>query len=227
MRNGKKWIAFLVAGAVAASGPATLPVSAYGGIPRKVTIVNAHERSISKKTVSVGEKFELEANVNRGAEDDYLTWKIISGKKVVRFVRNEKYGEDAELVAKKAGTAKVQVYAKGRHGKNVKDTITIKVKKASSSGGRIYAKEGETVEYEEAYDDFDLEVRKSKASIKESQLQWHIGDRNIVDFAGGRTTGHEVEFYAKQPGTTTVTCRYVVSGKEISSVTFTIHVTPY
>lgn len=201
-----------------------LPASAAPGVPTKVTIVDKKNKSISKKTVATGSRFELDAKVNPGAEDDWLEWKIISGKKVVKFVNHEKYGDGAELKALKAGTAKVKVYVHGKTGKRVKDTITIKVKKASaSSGGKISAK-GSKIKYEEVHDDFDLEVVKSRSSISNSQLKWSIKDRSVVDFANERKMGREVEFYAKKTGTTKITCEYVVSGKTKSSVTFTVNV---
>ena len=189
-------------------------------IPTEVTIVNTKNQSISKKTVTVGDRFELDAQVNAGAEDDYLEWKIVSGKRVVEFVVDENYGDEAELKALKAGKAKIQVYV---NGKAVKDTITITVKKASSSNGKIRAK-GSKIKYEEVYDDFDLEVIKSKASMKEDQLEWSIADKTIVDFAFGRRTGHEVEFYAKKVGTTKIACKYIANGKVKSKITFTVKV---
>ncbi len=202
-----------------------LPVAAAApGVPTEVTIVNGQNKSIGKKTVAKGERFELKARVNPGAEDDYLEWKIISGKNVVKFVDYEKYGDEAELKAVKTGTAKVQVFVNGAAGKKVKDTITIKVKKASASAGKITAKGGKT-KHEEAGEDFDLEVKKSSSLIPDSQLQWSIADKSVADFAYGRKTGREVEFYAKKAGTTKITCKYVVNGKTKSSVTFTINVT--
>lgn len=203
--------------------PAVPATAAFSRIPTKVTIVDARNRSIDKETVTAGSRFELKARVDIGAEDDYLEWKIVSGKNVVKFVDYEKYGDEAELKALKAGTAKVQVYVNGQTGKQIRDTVTIKVKKGSSSGGKIFAK-GSTTKYEEIYDDFDLEVIKSVSSIKESQLKWSIANRSIVDFAYGRTTGREVDFYAKKNGKTQVTCKYVVNGKTKSSVTFTVNV---
>ncbi len=192
--------------------------------PTEVTIVNGQNKSIGKKTVAKDERFELKARVNPGAEDDYLEWKIISGKNVVKFVNYEKYGDEAELKAVKTGTAKVQVFVNGSTGKTVKDTITIKVKKASASAGKITAKGGKT-KHEEAGEDFDLEVKKSSSLILDSQLQWSIADKSVADFAHGGKTGREVEFYAKKAGTTKITCKYVVNGKTKSSVTFTVNVT--
>lgn len=223
MKVKKRLLATVLTGIIIAGSFNKVPAMAESNkIPTQVTIVNTKNKSISKKTVTVGERFELEAQVNIGAEDDYLEWKIISGKNIVKFVNNEKYGDEAELKALKAGTAKIQVYVKGKADKKVKDTIVITVKKASS-GGKITAK-GAKTKSEEVNDDFDLEVVKSKSSIKESQLKWSISDRKIVDFAHGRKTGHEVDFYAKKIGTTKVTCKYVVNGKVKSKVTFTVKV---
>lgn len=224
MRKGKKLLAAALAMIVIAGSFGAVPAqaAAWGRVPTKVTIVNAQHRSISKKTVYEGNRFELDADVNRGAEDDYLEWKIISGKGVVKFVDYEKYGDEAELKAVKAGKAKVQVYVNGKTGKKVQDTITITVKKASSGGGKIMAK-GSTTKYEEVYDDFDLEVLKSKSSIKESKIKWKIQKPDIVRFLNGKHTGHEVDFYAKKTGKTKIYCTYN-NGKKTYKITFTVRV---
>lgn len=222
MKKAKTFLtAFTCVILAASAAPA---MAARSRIPSSVTIVNERNKSISRQTVAAGDRFELKARVDAGAEDDYLEWKILSGKNVVRFVDYEKYGDEAELTALKAGTAKVQVYVNGNSGKKIKDTITITVKKDSSpAGGTIFAKES-TTKYEEVFDDFDLEIIKSKPSIPENHLKWSIANPAIVGFANGRKTGHEVDFYAKKTGTTKITCNYMVNGKAKSSVTFTVRV---
>ncbi len=97
-----------------------------GGKPTKITA-----KSSKTLTVAQGSTFELKVRMKPGnADDDYLTWSIISGKSVVQFRDSDRNDDDIKLKAIKTGTAKVRCKIRGT---NKKVTFTIKVKKASSA----------------------------------------------------------------------------------------------
>ena len=85
-----------------------------------------------------------------------------------------------DFIAVKPGKAKIRCYVQGKSKKKYGDTITVTVTKKKSDYS--LAKVGESVKYVEAWDDFDLEVKKG-SSIKNSQLKWEISDASIVSFA--------------------------------------------
>lgn len=100
---------------------AGVAVSAKAKKPTKIT-------AVSKKTVSVtaGKEFELKVKAN--GNDNYLYWTITKGKDIVKFDDRDRSDDDIDLIAKKAGTAKVVCKIKGT---NKKITFTVNVKKAS------------------------------------------------------------------------------------------------
>ena len=101
------------------------------------------------------------------------------------------------------------------------DTITVTVTKKKSDYS--LAKVGESVKYVEAWDDFDLEVKKG-SSIKNSQLKWEISDTSIVSFAERKTTGTDVEFYAEKTGTVRVTFTGTSGKAKVKKVVYTVNV---
>ena len=112
--------------------------------------------AVGKKslTMKVGEEKKLRVLMKPlYANDDFLRWKIVSGKKYVGFDDYDRNDDSIDIIAKKAGTAKVRCYINGKSSKKV--TFTIKVKKSSGKKKTIAAK-GSTTKYEEVYDDFDL-----------------------------------------------------------------------
>ena len=176
--------------------------------------------AVGKKslTMKVGEEKKLRVLMKpRYANDDFLRWKIVSGKKYVSFGDYDRNDDSIDIIAKKAGTAKVCCYINGKSSKKV--TFTIKVKKSSGKKKTIAAK-GSTTIYEEVYDDFDLEVRKLTA-VSNKYLKWTIADKDIIGFGSHLTKGPEVEFFAKKVGTTKITCTNTKTKEKIS---FTVKV---
>lgn len=102
--------------------------------------------AVSKKsrTVKVGKEITLRVTAN--GDDDYLYWKIKKGKGVVKFDDNDRSDDDIDLIAKKAGTAKVICKIKGT---NKKVTFTIKVKKAKKTS-YITAKKAKSIAFKDA-----------------------------------------------------------------------------
>ena len=194
----------------------SISVYADGGRPDQVSCLN------SSMQVQQGHKFEIKASVSpHYADDDYVRWEIISGKKCVSFEDSDRSGDDIDMIAKKPGTAKVRCYISGRNRKTSGDTVTIHVKK--SSGDYSLRRDGSAHKYEEVHDDFDLEV-KAGHSIKNSELTWHIKNTDIVTYNHDQKGGREIEFYAKKTGTTKITCTCTNKNATPKSITYTVHV---
>ncbi len=175
--------------------------------------------AVGRKSLSmkVGEEKKLRVLMKPlYANDDFLRWKIVSGTKYVSFDDYDRNDDSIDIIAKKAGTAKVCCYINGKSNKKV--TFTIKVKK--SSGKKTIAAKGSATKYEEIYDDFDLEVRKL-AAVSNKYLKWTIADKEIIGFGSPLTKGSEVDFFAKKVGTTKITCTNTQTKEKI---TFTVKV---
>lgn len=189
----------------------TLSASADDDIkPKRISPV---KRSV---TVTAGKEFELKVRKSPSkADEDYLYWSIISGKSYVRFEDSDRTDDEVELKAVKAGTAKLRCRIRGTK-KSV--TFTVKVKSAPK---KIYTV-GSRTKKVEAGDDFELKIKKY-SGLKDKYLKWSIKNSKIVRFEDRDRTGDEVEFEARRPGTTTITCRNVLTRQ---SVTYTIKVVP-
>lgn len=201
-----------------------LTVGSFSGISVKARGIRPKKVSITKSSMKVGKgkEFEIKAKVSpRRADDDYLRWEIISGKKYVRFEDSDRDGDEMDFVAKKTGKAKIRCYVKGRSKKKSGDIITVYVKKKVADYSLRH--DGNSVKYEELHDDFELEVKKGD-SVKNSQLKWSIDDTGIVGFNQRSTTGRKVEFIARKTGTTTVTCTCTNKHAKPKKITYTIHV---
>lgn len=156
----------------------------------------------SKKTITVtaGDEFELKVRTSPGdADDDHLRWKIISGSKYVAFDDDDRDDDEAEMKAKKAGTAKVRCYIKGTK-KYV--TFTVKVKAGSQKIKAVGPKKIRV----EVGDDFELKVKKY-SGLNDRYLKWSIQNKRIVSFDDDDRTDDEVEFEARRTGTTKIYCK--------------------
>ncbi len=166
------------------------------------------------RSVKAGQEFELKVRTSSNIDDDDLKWTIVSGKKVVRFDDDDIYDDEMELVALKAGTAKVRCTIRGTK-KSVTFKITVK-KAAASTITRVGPEERVIYLGQE----FELEVYRR--NVHESYLRWKIADQSIVTFEDGYADhDDEIDLIAVGVGTTTVTCTNTLTGK---SVSFTIRV---
>lgn len=166
------------------------------------------------RSVKAGQEFELKVRTSSNIDDDDLKWTIVSGKKVVRFDDDDIYDDEMELVALKAGTAKVRCTIRGTK-KSVTFKITVK-KAAASTITRVGPEERVIYLGQE----FELEVYRR--NVHESYLRWKIADQSIVIFEDGYADhDDEIDLIAVGVGTTTVTCTNTLTGK---SVSFTIRV---
>ena len=217
MKRAAKQVLIVLLVVMAVIGTGNISAQAdYNWKPKKVSIAQ------SAKKVSQGKEFEIRAKVTPiDAEDDYIRWEIISGKKYVKFEDRDRTGDEMDFIAVKPGKAKIRCYVYGKNKDRYGDTIKVSVTEAKKDYS--LRKSGASVKYEEVWDDFDLEVKKGD-SIKEKQLKWKISNPDIVDFANWKKTGHEVDFYAKKCGTTKITCSYTNSKGEKKSVVYTVKV---
>ncbi len=208
----KKLLALLLTLVITISG--IVIISADDDVkPRKIAKI-----IISDKEITVGEEFELKAITRPGdADDDYLRWKIIEKKGIIRF-DDDNDDDEIELVALKEGTTKVRCQIKGKGTKGSK-TISITVNKADKS--KIH-KKGKLKKTVEVGDDFELEVKKSKG-LKDRYLKWSIKNKKIVRFDDDGRHGDEAEFKAQKIGKTTITCTNIKTNQKIK---FTIIVVP-
>lgn len=167
-----------------------------------------------KVQVTAGKEFELKVRMAPGnADDDFLTWEIVSGEKYVRFEDRDLRDDEVELIAMKAGTAKVQCSIPGT---DEKVTFTVKVKKAPKAAKKIKAC-GRLNRTVEKGDDFELKVKKYPG-LKDRQLKWSIQDTDIVTFDERIHTGDDMEFEARKAGTATITCTNKKTKQKISFI---------
>lgn len=207
MKRAAKQVLIVLLVVMAVIGTGNISAQAdYNWKPKKVSIAQ------SAKKVSQGKEFEIRAKVTPiDAEDDYIRWEIISGKKYVKFEDRDRTGDEMDFIAVKPGKAKIRCYVQGKSKKKYGDTITVTVTKKKSDYS--LAKVGESVKYVEAWDDFDLEVKKG-SSIKNSQLKWEISDTSIVSFAERKTSRKrcQLSFMLEKDRNVRVTCT-CTSGK--------------
>lgn len=179
--------------------------------PAKVTKITS-----SKKTIYVGDTFELKAKLSPAdSDEDYLKWSITGKKGIIKFDDDDRDDDEVEFKAVKAGTTKVRCSIKGK-GKKYSKTFSITVKKANYNFSRI-GKKQVTVE---KGDDFELKVKKS-SGLKNKHLKWSIKKTSIVDFDDDDRYGDEIELDAKKIGKTTITCKNLKTKKTIK---FTVQV---
>lgn len=209
----KKKGIFLVAAAIMSfSMLVGVSVSADGPKPKKVTRITS-----SDKTISVGEEFELKAKMSPvDADDDYLRWKIVGKKGIIKFDDDDRNDDEAEFVAVKEGTTKVRCEVAGKSKKYAK-TFTVTVSKPSYKLTRA----GRKTITVEVGDEEDLKVKISGGKLKDKYLKWTIENTKILKFEDGDRYGDEVEVKGRRIGTTKVTCKNLKNEK---TVTFTVNV---
>lgn len=215
-KSGKIFITFLIMLMTLGILGATTVLADGNGKPKKVIIQK------SSMTVYQGAEFEIRAKMTpRNADDDYLRWEIVSGKKYVKFDDDDRNDDEIELKALKPGTAKIRCYVKGKDKTKYGDviTVTVKKRKANYSLSRV----GKATRTVEVGDDFELKVKHGH-SIKEKQLKWKIANKKIVGFDDDDRKGNEVEFEARRVGTTKITCTCTNKNAKVKKITFTIKV---
>ena len=123
MKRAAKQVLIVLLVVMAVIGTGNISAQAdYNWKPKKVSIAQ------SAKKVSQGKEFEIRAKVTPiDAEDDYIRWEIISGKKYVKFEDRDRTGDEMDFIAVKPGKAKIRCYVQGKSKKKYGDTITVTV----------------------------------------------------------------------------------------------------
>jgi len=170
----------------------------------------------AKRSVTAGKEFELKVKKNGNFSDNKIKW-TIGNTSIVRFDDDDRYDNDIELRAVKAGTTKVTAKNLITGGKIV---YTVTVKKAS--GSIKISRVGSATKTMENDDDLELRVTKG-SGLKNSQIKWSIADTSILRFEDGDNLGTEVEVEARRVGTTKVTAKNLKTGGKI---VYTIKVVP-
>lgn len=156
------------------------------------------------RTVYIGDEVKL--SVKADGDDNYLSW-TKSGSSLA-FEDNDRNDDDIELHAVKTGTTKVTCKIKGTT-KKVTYTVNVKTRKYNSADQKISRKGAATVTIRVGQDR-DLEVKKAKG-VKDNYLKWSIADKTIVRFDDDDIFDDEVEIQGRKKGTTTVTCKHLLT----------------
>lgn len=95
MKRAAKQVLIVLLVVMAVIGTGNISAQAdYNWKPKKVSIAQ------SAKKVSQGKEFEIRAKVTPiDAEDDYIRWEIISGKKYVKFEDRDRTGDEMDFIA--------------------------------------------------------------------------------------------------------------------------------
>ena len=169
-----------------------------------------------ERSVKAGKEFELSVKKNGNFSDNEIYW-TIGDTSIVKFDDDDRYVNDIDLKAVKAGTTKVTAKNLITGGKIV---YTVTVKKAANN--YYISRVGSASRTVEVDDDVELRVNKGTA-LSASQIEWSIADTSILRFEDGRNTGTEVEVEARRTGTTKVTAHNLHTGGKL---VFTIKVVP-
>ena len=180
--------------------------------------VKASKNTISRvgnkdRNVKVGNEFELRVKKNGNFSDSNLYW-TTSNSKVVKIADDDRYDDEIELRALKAGTAKITCKNALTGGKLV---YNVTVKEGSGTISRV----GSSSRTIEVRDDAELKVKKS--GLTNSQIKWSVSDSSILRFEDGDNIGTEVEVEGKKVGTAKVYAKNLKTGGKI---TYTIKVVP-
>lgn len=165
-------------------------------------------------TVYTGSDFELKVQMTpRKANDNYLRWRILSGKRYIAFDDRDLRDDEIEFRALRAGTAKVRCYITGTK-RYVDYKITVK-----NAPKKIRAA-SKTRQIVEVGDDFELKVKKY-AGLGNKYLKWRIKNSKIIRFENRVKTGTEVDFEARNIGTTYIYC---TNARTKQTITFKVTV---
>lgn len=167
----------------------------------KITYIITVKKTVGKltrigsasRTVNNGVGFELGVKLGTGLTENDVKW-TISDTSILGYGDDDRYDNDMEFYAKKAGTTKISA-------KNLKSggslIYTIKVKQPASYSIYMVGASTKTVEQG---DDIELKVTKG-ASLSNDQIQWSASNSSALVFEDGIKTGTQVEVQALKVGT--------------------------
>lgn len=149
------------------------PASVLAGWKKPTTISKI---SATSKTVRAGQEFELKVySGERNVDDDYFVWSI-DNKSIVRFDDDDRYDDEMEFKALKAGTATITCKIKGT---NVKKTCVVKVTEKQKTPYITIDDDDERFTVD-VYDRENLEARLRNATTSNRGLNYKSLDTDIV-----------------------------------------------
>lgn len=169
----------------------------------------------ASRTVNKGAEFDLRVKLGGLINANDVKW-TISNTSIVGYDDDDRYDNDMEFYAKKAGTTKITAKNLLTGGKVV---YTIKVKAPADYG--IY-KVGNSTKTVELGDDIEIKVSKG-AALRSDQVEWSIADPTVLRFDEGDNYGAEVEVEGLKLGTTKVYAKNLYSG---AKAIYTVNVVP-
>lgn len=176
----------------------------------KISMIGSKNRTVNK-----GQEFELAVKLGGKISENKVKW-TIGNTAIVGYDDDDRYDNEMEFYAKKAGTTKITAKNLITGGKIV---YTVKVKAPNDYGIYRVGSSSRTIE---VGDDAELQVSKG-ASLRDDQIVWYIDDPTILSFDEGINYGPYVEVEGLQTGTTKVTVENLHSG---AKAVFNINVVP-
>lgn len=169
----------------------------------------------ASRSVNKGAEFELAVKMGGNIRENDIKW-TIGNSSIVGFDDDDRYDNEMEFYAKKAGTTKITANNLITGGKIV---YTVKVKQPSKY---YISRVGNATKTVEAGDDIELRVTKG-SGLSNSDIKWSVSNTNLLRFEDGDRTGTEVEVEAKRTGTAKVYAKNLHTGGQI---TYTIKIVP-
>ena len=167
------------------------------------------------RTYNKGREFELGVKLGGAISENSVKWTIVNTD-IVGYDDDDRYDNDMEFYAKKAGTTKITAKNLVTGGTIV---YTIKVKQPADY---YIVKVGASTKTVEVGDDRELQVSKG-AALSSSKIKWSIEKPSILRFEDGDNIGTAVEVEGLKTGTTKVYVKNLHTGGQH---VYTIKVVP-
>lgn len=169
----------------------------------------------SSRTVNKGAEFELAVKLGGAISENSVKW-TIADTSIVGYDDDDRYDNEMEFYAKKAGTTKITAKNLKTGGKII---YTVKVKQPSKN---LISRVGNATKTVEVGDDLELRVSKG-SSLSNSQIKWSTSNTSLIRFDDGDKTGTDVEIEGLKKGTAKVYAKNLYTGGKI---TYTIKIVP-
>lgn len=157
----------------------------------------------ASRSVKVGDEFEVRVKKNGPISDSKIYW-TTTNSSVVKIV-DDKYDDEVEVKALKAGSAKIVA-------KNLITGGKIYYKVTVKAGSNKLARVGSATKTVEVGDDIEVSVKKN--GLANSQIKWYIVDSDKLAFEEDRY-GSSAEFEARRTGTAKVYAKNLLTGGKI------------
>lgn len=167
------------------------------------------------RTVNKGTDFELAVKLGGAISENSVKW-TIANTAIVGYDDDDRYDNEMEFYAKKAGTTKITAQNLKTGGKLVY-TITVK-----QSANYYINRVGNATKTVEVGDDLELRVSKG-SGLTNSQIKWSTSNTSLIRFDEGDKTGTEVEVEGLKRGTAKVYAKNLHTG---GVITYTIKIVP-